>query len=100
MSTDTYEFLDAVTGETVLTIETPKPAAPRQRMVIDAPVTDARIGSIYRDRKLRGIIADIKPLGRRDRTHVEFVVKYPNKGDQDTVKHYRHETCGTFETEA
>lgn len=68
----------------------PKPRKPIT-MPVDLPVTDARIGMPYGNRQ--GVIFDIRPLGRKDRTHVEFVVK------TGSVKnHYRHEMIGTFET--
>lgn len=77
--------------------ERPKPKAQpsAHKMIVDLPVQDMRIGMTYLDGKRKGIIQEVIPLGRRNRTHVEVLVKYPDK----SVKHYRHELIGTFETE-
>lgn len=73
----------------------PKPAPRERKMTVDLPVHDMRIGMTYLDGRRKGIVTEVIPLGRRDRTHVEVLVKFPDK----SVKHYRHEMIGTFETE-
>lgn len=73
----------------------PKPKPRERKMTVDLTVSEMRIGMTYLDGRRKGIVQEVIPLGRHDRTHVEVLVKFPDK----TVKHYRHEMIGTFETE-
>lgn len=78
-----------------------KPHPVERKMTVDLPVYDMRIGMTYKDGRRKGIIKEVIPLGRRDRTQVEVVVKFPSSRShpEENVKHYRHEIIGTFETE-
>lgn len=79
-------------------VDIPTPNVIKRRvMTVDVPVRQMRIGDRYGK---HGIVKDILPLGRHDRTHVEVVVKYPasKKRGAESVQHFRHEMIGTFET--
>lgn len=90
-------LIRALRDAALLGLDIPKPVAPprERKMTVDLPVHDMRIGMTYLDGRRKGVVTEVIPLGRRDRTHVEVLVKFQDK----SVKHYRHEMIGTFETE-
>ena len=95
MNLSPADMLIVALSDLVEDFKMPKPKPRERKMQVDLPVPDMRIGMTYLDGRRKGIVQEVIPLGHYDRTHVEVLVKFPDK----TVKHYRHEMVGTFETE-